>query len=71
MKDRHKLFCAAWNGWIVSKRGKAMVAHAEDGLTGKPFLNVLLLAFRAGYEARRKHAAVGRGGCGNGKSEPA
>ena len=64
MKVRDELFCEAWNKWIATERGKAMVGHADDGLTGKPFLNVVLGTFRAGYEAGRTHAALGRGGRG-------
>ena len=71
MKVRDKCLCEAWNEWIATERGKAMVAHANDGVTGKPFLNVLLLTFTAGFEAPRKNAAIGRGGCGNGKPQPA
>ena len=38
MKDKGS---EAWDRWIATERGKAMVAHANDRVTGKPFLNVL------------------------------
>jgi len=56
MKDRNKIYMDAWNKWITTERGKAMTGHIDDGVTGMPFVNILMLTFRAGLSAGLDHA---------------